>query len=53
MKKFRTLELAIQFHDQMSRLKIQGHLRDQLDRACSSIALNLAEGNARPTLIAT
>ena len=31
----------------MNELKITGHLRDQLLRASSSIALNLSEGNAK------
>src|SRR3712207_5988370 len=47
MKTFRTLELAIEFNDCVNELKISGHLRDQLLRASSSIALNLSEGNAK------
>ena len=47
MKSFRTLDLAIQFHDDVNQLKISGHLRDQILRASSSIALNLSEGNAK------
>jgi four helix bundle protein len=47
MSDFRTLNLAIEFHDRAERLKIRGHLRDQLIRASSSIALNLSEGNAK------
>ncbi len=49
-KKFRTLDLAIQFHDQAEKLKLSGHLKDQLLRASSSIALNLSEGNAKPSV---
>jgi four helix bundle protein len=47
MKTFRTLELAIQFNDLASEVKPAAHLRDQLLRAASSLALNLAEGNAK------
>lgn len=50
MKTFRTLDLAIQFHDQVTRIAATGHMKDQLFRACSSIALNLSEGNAKPSV---
>ncbi len=49
-KTFRTLDLAIQFPDRADHLKITGHLKDQLLRASSSIALNLSEGNAKPSI---
>lgn len=49
MSEFRTLNLAIEFHDLTENLKIKGHIRDQLSRAASSIALNLSEGNAKPS----
>ncbi len=49
MKTFRTLEVAIQFHELVNTVSITGHLRDQLFRASSSIALNLSEGNAKPS----
>ena len=49
MSKFRTLELAIEFHDGIEKLNVKGHLRDQLFRAATSIALNLSEGNAKPS----
>lgn len=35
MKTFRALELAIQFHQLMSKLEITGHLKDQLFRVAS------------------
>ena len=47
MPTFRTLELAIQFHERVEKIEIHGHLRDQLLRASSSIALNLTEGNPK------
>ncbi len=50
MKTFRTLELAIQFNDLAENVRVTGHLRDQLVRASSSIALNLSEGNAKPSV---
>ena len=49
MSDFRTLNLAIEFHDLAESLDLKGHLRDQLFRASSSIALNLSEGNAKPS----
>lgn len=50
MSSFRTLELAIQFYDTSENLSIKGNLRDQLLRAAASIALNLSEGNAKPSI---
>ncbi|MCC6137264.1 MAG: four helix bundle protein [Bdellovibrionaceae bacterium] len=47
MKSFRTLELAVQFYKLSQNVKTPKHLRDQLDRASSSVSLNLAEGNAK------
>jgi four helix bundle protein len=47
MKTFRTLDLAIEFHDLADNSKVAGHLRDQLIRASSSVSLNLTEGNAK------
>lgn len=50
MKTFKTLDLAIQFYDQVLQIKITGNLKDKLHRAASSIALNLSEGNAKASI---
>ena len=47
MKNFRTYLLAVNFYKQTKCHKLPRNLRDQLDRAASSIAANLAEGYGR------
>lgn len=47
MKEFRTLDLAVEFSKLACKVDYKGHLIDQLKRAASSIALTLAEGNAK------
>lgn len=47
MTNFRTLDLAIAFYQQVTQLKLSHHLKDQLLRSASSIALNLAEGRGK------
>ncbi len=47
MQSFRTLDLAIEFYEKVQKFPISGHLREQLYRSASSIALNLSEGNAK------
>ena len=49
MKSFFTLELAVEFYQISKDLKLPTHLKDQFLRACSSVALNLSEGSAKPT----
>ena len=47
MKNFRTLDLAIRFYRQVTTLKLPHHLKDQLLRSSSSIALNLSEARGK------
>ena len=47
MNNFRTYNLSISFYKECLKLQVSSCLRNQLTRASSSIALNLAEGNGR------
>lgn len=47
MNKFRSLELAIELYQDSKKLNLSYSIKDQLMRASSSVALNLAEGNQR------
>jgi four helix bundle protein len=49
IKNFRTYELAVEFYRLCLDLSLERYLKDQLNRAASSIALNLAEGSGRST----
>ena len=49
MKNFRTYQLALTFYQDLKKLRIEMHLRDQLLRAAASVALNAAEGYGRRT----
>ena len=49
MKNFRTYDLAVRFYKEAQSIKVPPFLRDQLNRASSSIVLNLAEGRGRRT----
>lgn len=47
MGSFRTLDLAKDFYQLTRHLKLPHHLKDQFLRSSASVALNLAEGNAK------
>ena len=49
LQNFKTFNLSVQFYNQCNQLKLPKYLKDQLDRASSSIALNLAEGYGKST----
>ena len=50
MKSFRTFNSAVEFYRLAVTLKLSGNLKEQLSRAASSIALNLAEGRGKRTI---
>ena len=47
LHQFRSYKLAVDFYRMAQTLKAPHHLKDQLMRAASSIALNLSEGSAK------
>jgi four helix bundle protein len=44
---FRSYRLAVEFHHRCRSIQLSDFLKDQLLRASSSVALNLAEGSGR------
>jgi hypothetical protein len=50
LAKFKTYQLALEFHRLISDVNAPTHLRDQVLRASSSVVLNIAEGSAKLTL---
>lgn len=49
LRNFRTYNLAVEFYRLAIALPLSRTLKEQLERAASSIALNLAEGAGRET----
>ena len=49
MTKFKTYQIAKQFYRNSQKLHLKEPLKNQFQRATSSIVLNLAEGSAKPT----
>ena len=49
LRDFRAFQLAKEFHWACKDLKVSRYLQDQLLRASSSVALNIAEGSAKRT----
>ena len=50
LKNFRTYHVAVEFYQECKKEKLPYFLKDQLMRASSSIALNLAEGCSKPSV---
>ena len=49
MKNFRSYQQALALYHSCQKLKLQGALKNQFERALLSIVLNLSEGSAKPT----
>lgn len=49
LKNFTAFQLSKEFYQNCKKLRLPAHLKDQLLRAASSIALNLAESNGNRT----
>ena len=49
LKNFKTYQCSLLLYKKCSKLKLKYNLKDQLDRASSSVVLNLAEGSGKIT----
>ena len=49
LQNFRTFNISIEFYNECQKIKLPRHLKDQMNRASSSISLNLAEGYGKST----
>ena len=49
LSKFRSYQHAVMFHKAATQCRMPAYLKNQFLRASSSIALNLAEGTAKPS----
>ena len=50
MKNFKSYQLAVTVYKNATQIPLPYHLKEQLLRASSSVALNLAEGSAKSSL---
>ncbi len=49
LQNFRTFQISVKFFQSCQKIKLPHYLKDQLNRASSSISLNLAEGYGKMT----
>ncbi len=49
LQNFKTFQISVKFYQECQTIKLPRHLKDQMDRASSSISLNLAEGYGKST----